>query len=59
MITPQKAARVRWRLQARPQSRQALADAHTFSAWGGFALFCGYTAAALAIAAVLLVRRDT
>jgi hypothetical protein len=27
--------------------------------WTGFALFCGYTAAAVAIAAVLLVRRDT
>ena len=27
--------------------------------WPGFALFCGYTALALAIAAVLLVRRDT
>jgi ABC-2 type transport system permease protein len=28
------------------------------SPWVGFALFCGYAAAALAIAAVLLVRRD-
>jgi ABC-2 type transport system permease protein len=37
---------------------QALADAHTFSAWGGFALFCGYTVAVIAIAAVLLLRRD-
>jgi hypothetical protein len=27
--------------------------------WTGFALFCGYTAVAVAIAAVLLVRRDT
>jgi hypothetical protein len=27
--------------------------------WVGFALFCGYAAAAIAIAAVLLVRRDT
>jgi hypothetical protein len=27
--------------------------------WAGFALFCGYTVAAVAIAAVLLVRRDT
>jgi ABC-2 type transport system permease protein len=33
--------------------------AHTLAPWAGFALFCGYTAAALAIAAVLLVRRDT
>jgi hypothetical protein len=28
-------------------------------AWPGFALFVGYTVLALAIAAVLLVRRDT
>jgi ABC-type transport system involved in multi-copper enzyme maturation permease subunit len=34
-------------------------DAHTLSPWGGFALFCGYAAASLAIAAVLLLRRDT
>jgi ABC-type transport system involved in multi-copper enzyme maturation permease subunit len=34
-------------------------DAHTLAPWAGFALFCGYTAATLAIAAVLLVRRDT
>jgi len=27
--------------------------------WTGFALFCGYAAAALAVAAFLLVRRDT
>ncbi|HEX3617557.1 MAG TPA: ABC transporter permease subunit [Solirubrobacteraceae bacterium] len=37
---------------------QALADPFTFSAWGGFALFCGYTVAVIAIAAVLLLRRD-
>ena len=29
------------------------------SPWVGLALFAGYTAAALAVAAVLLVRRDT
>jgi ABC-2 type transport system permease protein len=29
------------------------------SPWAGFALFCGYAAAAIAVAAVLLVRRDT
>ena len=29
------------------------------SPWAGFALFVGYTAAAIAVAAVLLVRRDT
>ena len=33
-------------------------DAHTFSPWGGFALFCGYTLLALAIAAFLMRRRD-
>jgi ABC-type transport system involved in multi-copper enzyme maturation permease subunit len=37
---------------------QALADPHQFSAWGGFALFCGYTVVTIAIAAVLLLRRD-
>jgi ABC-2 type transport system permease protein len=36
----------------------ATRDAHTLPPWGGFALFCGYTAATLAIAAYLLVRRD-
>jgi ABC-2 type transport system permease protein len=34
-------------------------DAHSLSPWVGFAVFCGYAALALAIAAVLLVRRDT
>jgi ABC-type transport system involved in multi-copper enzyme maturation permease subunit len=33
-------------------------DAYTFSPWGGFALFCGYTVLALVIAAVLMRRRD-
>jgi ABC-2 type transport system permease protein len=33
-------------------------QAHTFSAWGGFALFCGYTAIVLFVAAVLMRRRD-
>ena len=33
--------------------------AHSLAPWPGFALFCGYTALAIAIAAVLLVRRDT
>jgi hypothetical protein len=32
---------------------------NTLSPWGGFALFCGYAAATLAIAAVLMRRRDT
>ena len=34
-------------------------DAHSLSPWVGFAVFCGYALLALAIAAVLLVRRDT
>jgi len=33
-------------------------DAHTFSPWGGFALFCGYTLVVLIVAAILLKRRD-
>ncbi len=37
---------------------QALADPNMFSPWGGFALFCGYTAAVIVIAALLLLRRD-
>jgi len=37
---------------------QALTDPNMFSPWGGFALFCGYTVAVIAIAAVLLLRRD-
>ena len=36
----------------------ALQDAHTFSVWGGFALFCGYVVVAVAAAAYLLRRRD-
>ncbi len=35
------------------------AGAHDLGHWAGFGLFCGYGAAAIAIAAVLLVRRDT
>jgi ABC-2 type transport system permease protein len=34
-------------------------DAHSLAPWAGFALFCGYAVAAVAIGAVLLVRRDT
>jgi ABC-2 type transport system permease protein len=34
-------------------------DAHALAPWTGFALFCGYAALALVVAAVLLVRRDT
>jgi hypothetical protein len=34
-------------------------ESNTLSPWAGFALFCGYAALSLAIAAVLLRRRDT
>jgi MFS family permease len=34
-------------------------DAHSLSPWAGFWLFLAYTAAAIVIAAVLLLRRDT
>ena len=34
-------------------------DPHTLAPWAGFALFCAYAAVALAIAAVLMRRRDT
>ena len=34
-------------------------DSHSLSPAGGLALFCGYCALALAVAGVLLVRRDT
>ncbi len=37
---------------------QAIRDPHMLSAWGGFALFCGYTTMAVAVAAYLLRRRD-
>ena len=33
--------------------------AHSLAPWPGFGLFVGYTALAVAVAAVLLVRRDT
>jgi ABC-2 type transport system permease protein len=34
-------------------------DPNTLAPWAGFAVFCGYAAAAIIIAAVLMVRRDT
>jgi len=34
-------------------------DGNTLAPWAGFALFCGWAAATLAIAAVLMRRRDT
>jgi ABC-2 type transport system permease protein len=33
-------------------------DPHSLAPWTGFALFCGYAALTLAVAAVVLVRRD-
>jgi ABC-2 type transport system permease protein len=33
-------------------------DAHTLAPWAGFAVFCAYAAAAIAVAAVLLLKRD-
>jgi ABC-2 type transport system permease protein len=40
------------------QVASTYAHPYTFSAWGGFALFCGYTVLAVAVAAYLLKRRD-
>ncbi|MDX6408105.1 MAG: type transport system permease protein [Gaiellaceae bacterium] len=37
----------------------AVTGGNQLAPWTGFALFCGYAAAALGVAAVLLVRRDT
>ncbi|MDA8068699.1 MAG: ABC transporter permease subunit [Actinomycetota bacterium] len=37
---------------------QALTGPHDFAPWAAFAIFCGYTAAVIAIGAVLLLRRD-
>jgi hypothetical protein len=34
-------------------------DPNTLAPWAGFAVFCAYAAVALAVAAVLMVRRDT
>ena len=34
-------------------------EPNTLAPWTGFAVFCGYTVVVMAIAAVLLVRRDT
>jgi ABC-2 type transport system permease protein len=47
---PSNAAGVLWTIT--PES-------HTLAPWAGFALFCGYAAASIAIAAVLMLRRDT
>jgi ABC-2 type transport system permease protein len=41
------------------ESILSITPGNDLSPWVGFALFCGYAAAALAVAAVLLVRRDT
>jgi ABC-2 type transport system permease protein len=40
------------------ESIMAITSGNHLAPWSGFALFCGYAAAALAIAAVLLHRRD-
>jgi ABC-2 type transport system permease protein len=37
---------------------QAVSDSGSLSPWGGFALFCGYTAVAVALGVYLLRRRD-
>ena len=34
-------------------------DPNTLAPWAGFAVFCAYAAVAIAIAAILMVRRDT
>ena len=41
------------------ESILSITPGNHLSPWVGLALFCGYAAAALAVAAVLLVRRDT
>src|SRR5439155_24823389 len=41
------------------QAIMSTTSGNHLSPWVGFALLCGYAAAALAIASVLLVRRDT
>jgi hypothetical protein len=33
-------------------------EAHTLSPWAGLAVFAGYAAASIAVAAVLLLKRD-
>ena len=43
----------------RVRSSRSRHGSDSLAPWPGFALFCGYTALSLAIAAVLLVRRDT
>jgi hypothetical protein len=34
-------------------------DPNTLAPWAGFAVFCAYAAAAIAVAAILMLRRDT
>jgi ABC-2 type transport system permease protein len=41
------------------ESIMSITPGNHLSPWVGFGLFCGYAAAAIAVAAVLLVRRDT
>jgi len=60
-LTPAAAFAVQQTLHVWPQVHQAYTPAFGYfplSPWGGFAVLCGWTAAALTIAAVLLRRRD-
>jgi hypothetical protein len=60
-LTPAAAFAVQQTVPVWPQVHQAYTPAFGFfplPPWGGFAVLCGWTAAALAIAAVLLRRRD-
>jgi ABC-2 type transport system permease protein len=41
------------------ESIMSITPGNHLAPWAGFALFCGYAAAALAVAAFLLLRRDT
>jgi ABC-type transport system involved in multi-copper enzyme maturation permease subunit len=60
-LTPAAAFAIQQTLHVWPQVYAAYTPAFGYfplSPWGGFAVLCGWTAAALAIAAVLLRRRD-
>lgn len=60
-LTPAAAFAIQQTVPVWPQVDQAYTPAFGFfplPPWGGFAVLCGWTAAALAVAAVLLRRRD-
>ncbi|GIF78419.1 ABC transporter permease subunit [Asanoa siamensis] len=60
-LTPAAAFAIQQTVPEWPQVHQAYTPAFGFfplPPWGGFAVLCGWTAAALAVAAVLLRRRD-